>query len=266
MQVVESGRGAELQAILIHGFPDSWWTWRHLIEHLLGRGIDVCALDLPGFGASTLAQSPQEVNVLRRVLPELRAYVQARRPRRVALIGHDIGALLAWMIAAETEVAGLFVFTVGHPNVALDPLRSPLEYLRAWHWGVCALPRPAPELALRAADWRLFRRIVAHHPEADTWIRDLSRAGALASALHWFRGNRRDFLRLPRFSGPACPTVAVLTQGDLRYVSRRGLVDSARMVRPHPFVLHELPDLTHWPMLDDPVSVAGLWDELLGLM
>lgn len=263
MRVVESCLGAGRCAVLIHGFPDSWWSWRNLVVHLLARGVDVRALDLPGFGGSELARRPEEVNVLRRVLPELRAYVEAQRPRKVVLIGHDVGALMAWMLAAETPVEGLLVFTVGHPGAALRPDRPPLEYLRSWHWGLCALPRPAPELLLRARDWRVFRGIVGHHPEADTWIRDLQRPGALTSALHWFRGNRLDFLRLPDFAGPGCPTVAALSLGDLRYVSRRSMLESERFVRPHPFIFYELPNLTHWPMLDAPEDAAYLVDRLL---
>lgn len=266
MFVVESELGALRRAVLIHGFPDTWWTWRHVIQHLLQAGVDVRAVDLPGFGRSTLVRRPEEVNVLGRVLPELCRYVEAQEAEQVLLVGHDIGALLAWMVAARTSVQGLLVFTVGHPDAALAPLRPPTEYLRAWHWGAMSLPYPAPELALRAERWRLFCRIVSDHPETERWIRELQRPGALRSALSWFRGNRRDFLWLPKISGPGCPTMGVLTEGDLRYVSRRSMAASGRFMGGQAFVLRELAGLSHWPMLDDPGRMATLLDEFLAFV
>ena len=102
--VAEMGSGTPV--LLLHGYPMFWWTWRQQIQPLAKAGYRVIAMDVRGYGASdhppqgydptTLAQDA--VAVLRS-LGETRSFV----------VGHGVGGVIAWTMAAQSPeaVAGI---------------------------------------------------------------------------------------------------------------------------------------------------------------
>ena len=56
LHVVDEGKGTPV--LLLHGFPDSSYLWRHQIPALVGAGFRVIAPDLRGFGQSTTVETP----------------------------------------------------------------------------------------------------------------------------------------------------------------------------------------------------------------
>ncbi|KAK2767480.1 hypothetical protein FQN54_003637 [Arachnomyces sp. PD_36] len=112
--------------IFLHGFPDSWAIWRHLLSSSTIRdGSIVVAVDLPGYGGS----DGMERYGATEVLDSLTGFVIAmrehygidseegeggRRKRKVVIVAHDWGCVLAYRLAAEApELADRFVVTNG---------------------------------------------------------------------------------------------------------------------------------------------------------
>src|SRR5260370_8665260 len=92
--VAESGDGPLV--LLLHGFPEFWWTWRRQLSSLKGAGFRAVAVDLRGFGGSDkpprgydLVTAASDVSGLVRSLGEANAVV----------VGHDWGGLIAWTMA-----------------------------------------------------------------------------------------------------------------------------------------------------------------------
>ncbi|VEG39038.1 alpha/beta hydrolase [Mycolicibacterium flavescens] len=93
-------------AVLVHGFPDTPFTWRHLGPHLVGRGYRVIAPWLPGF--DTLVSHPVSVGTYVRHVRQV-AHASGADDRAV-LIGHDWGAHAGYgVVAGSAPVFGRFV-------------------------------------------------------------------------------------------------------------------------------------------------------------
>jgi pimeloyl-ACP methyl ester carboxylesterase len=114
-----AGRGPLV--IMVHGFPESWFSWRHQMAPIAQAGFTACAIDVRGYGGS---DRPPEVADYRleAITADIAGVVQALSPGAPAiLIGHDWGAPIVWNTAlAHPEqvraVAGLSVPWTGIPS------------------------------------------------------------------------------------------------------------------------------------------------------
>lgn len=108
--------------LMVHGFPESWYSWRHQIGPIAQAGFTACAIDVRGYGGS---DKPPEVAdySLERITADVAAVVKALSPDGTAvLIGHDWGAPIVWNTALAhpqrvRAVAGLSVPWTGVPPV-----------------------------------------------------------------------------------------------------------------------------------------------------
>jgi pimeloyl-ACP methyl ester carboxylesterase len=107
--------------IMVHGFPESWYSWRHQIGPIAGAGFTACAIDVRGYGGSDKPQ-PVEAYAMERIVGDLVGLRQALSPDGPAiLIGHDWGAPIVWNSALThpadfRAVAGLSVPFAGVPQ------------------------------------------------------------------------------------------------------------------------------------------------------
>ncbi len=108
-------------AIMVHGFPESWYSWRHQLRPVADAGFTACAIDVRGYGASDKPESI-EAYAMERLVGDLVGLRKALSPDRPAiLIGHDWGAPIVWNSALTnpdhfSAVAGLSVPFVGVPQ------------------------------------------------------------------------------------------------------------------------------------------------------
>lgn len=107
--------------LMVHGFPESWYSWRHQIEPIARAGFTACAIDVRGYGGSDKPY-PVEAYAMERIVGDLVGLRQALSPDRPAiLIGHDWGAPIVWNSALThpadfRAVAGLSVPFAGVPQ------------------------------------------------------------------------------------------------------------------------------------------------------
>ena len=108
-------------AIMVHGFPESWYSWRHQIGPVADAGFTACAIDVRGYGGS---DRPHEVEAyaLRHIVGDLVGLRKALQPDAPAiLVGHDWGAPIVWYSALTNPehfhaVAGMAVPYSGVPE------------------------------------------------------------------------------------------------------------------------------------------------------
>jgi pimeloyl-ACP methyl ester carboxylesterase len=93
--LVEAGAGPLV--VLLHGFPEFWWTWRHQISPLADAGYRVVAVDLRGYGASDKPPRGYDGYTLS---ADVAALIRSLGERDAAVVGHDWGGHLAWTTAA----------------------------------------------------------------------------------------------------------------------------------------------------------------------
>ncbi|HEV2890278.1 MAG TPA: alpha/beta hydrolase [Frankiaceae bacterium] len=110
--VAEAGDGPLV--LLLHGFPQFWWMWRHQLVGLAEAGHRVVAPDLRGYGASDKPPRGYDAYTL---AADVAGLVRALGEQKAVIAGHDWGGAIAWVVAAlHPEVVERLVITgTAHP-------------------------------------------------------------------------------------------------------------------------------------------------------
>lgn len=112
LHLAEYGEGPPV--ILLHGFPEFWWSWRHQLVGLADAGFRAVAVDLRGYGDS---DKPPRGYDLWTLAGDIAGLIRALGQRRATVIGHDWGGLIGWTLAAlhPRLVHALVVLDSPHP-------------------------------------------------------------------------------------------------------------------------------------------------------
>jgi pimeloyl-ACP methyl ester carboxylesterase len=112
--------------LLLHGFPQFWWTWREQLVALAGAGFRAVAMDLRGYGGSD--KPPRGYDLLT-AASDTAGLIRALGEANAVVAGHDWGGLVAWTVGAyyPKVVRRLAVISMAHPlrmraAVLTDPL------------------------------------------------------------------------------------------------------------------------------------------------
>jgi pimeloyl-ACP methyl ester carboxylesterase len=126
--LVEAGTGPLV--LLLHGFPEYWWAWRHQIEPLTEAGFRVVAVDLRGYGGSDKPPRGYDGYTLS---GDVAALIRALGERDAVVVGHDWGGFLGWTTAAfhPRMVRALVIAGMPHPRRLRSALLSDPAQLRA---------------------------------------------------------------------------------------------------------------------------------------
>ncbi|MBN3785481.1 alpha/beta hydrolase [Burkholderia sp. Ac-20353] len=84
--------------LLCHGFPESWYSWRHQLDALAAAGFRAVAMDMPGYGRSSKPTDPTAYGVTE-LVDVCADVVKALGETSVVIVGHDLGAPVAWTAA-----------------------------------------------------------------------------------------------------------------------------------------------------------------------
>lgn len=270
--VVEAGAGPLV--LLLHGFPQFWWTWRHQLEGLADAGYRVVAPDLRGYGASDRPPRGYDAYTLS---ADIAGMVRALGERDAVLVGHDWGGLLAWSVATlhPRVVRRLAVVSMPHPlRLGAALLQDPRGQLRASGYAVgFQAPRLAESLVTRndaAYVEELLRRWSGHRwtmtddfADAARRYRDAIQIPAVARcALEYYRWMVRSTTRPSgwRYARLMAEPVAVATlqlHGDSdRCMLPRTAQGSGRYVAAG-YEYQVLPGIGHFPQEEAPSLVTG---------
>jgi epoxide hydrolase 4 len=226
LHVVEAGDPGAPPVLLLHGFPEFWWAWRHQIGPLADAGRHVVVPDLRGYNKS---DAPPEISAYG--LDTLAADVAALADRhggQVDLVGHDWGAVIGWWVAARypDRVRRVVLMDGPHPDVwAKQAVKHPTQALKSTYVAFFQLPW-VPEATLGSFDFAGLRAMVkgSAHPDTfepgalDRYVEAWSHPGSLTAMLNYYRALRE------RRSGPhparLTPPTLILWAGDDRFLER----------------------------------------------
>src|SRR6201995_5285680 len=96
MRLAETGTGPLV--VLLHGFPECWYSWRHQLRALAEAGFHAVAPDLRGYGRSDRPEEVEKYTILHDI-GDIVGLVDALGARQAVIAGHDIGAAIAWQAA-----------------------------------------------------------------------------------------------------------------------------------------------------------------------
>jgi epoxide hydrolase 4 len=100
LHVVESGPEDGPPVILLHGFPEFWYGWRHQIGPLADAGFRVLAPDQRGYAASEKPE-PVSAYALDTLANDVAGLIGSTGRPRAAVVGHDWGGIVAWWLAVR---------------------------------------------------------------------------------------------------------------------------------------------------------------------
>lgn len=258
MHYVVAGEGEPV--VLLHGFPESWYSWRHQIAALSTR-YRVVAPDLRGFN-ETEARGPYDTGTLQ---ADVLALMDHEGIPRAHVVAHDWGGAVAWLLAMShpERVRSLVVCNIPHPAVFQRSLRrNPRQMLRSWYILFFQLPW-IPERLLAARGYHNLARMLITDCRPGTFTREDVlhmlegwRKQGVSGGINWYRGLLRHPRRLPNPPPVVtAPTLMIwgeddsalgqeLTRGTEAYVED--------------FELKLLPNTSHWVQQEEPALVTAL--------
>jgi pimeloyl-ACP methyl ester carboxylesterase len=256
--VLEGEPGAPL-VIMLHGFPEFWYSWRFQIKPLAAAGYRVAAVDMRGYN-QTDKHRPYDVFTVSQDIVNL---IRALGYDKAVIVGHDVGGGIAWVLAIlhPEIVHKLIVCNLPHPNAmreALNRLYLP-QFLKIWYVAAFQIPI-LPELILQAGNYAMlaamFRQGGAQQitdEELNYYREAWSQPGALRAMLGYYRAPRESYALTKRDLTVRVPTRLIWGEPDVALDT-----ELARWsVRWCPGLdLQIVPNASHFVMLREPEIVT----------
>lgn len=261
LHYVEEGDGPLV--VLLHGFPDFWYSWRHQIGPLAEAGFRVVAPDMRGYNTSDKPRGVQNYS-LDRLATDVVELVTSLGEQRAHVVGHDWGGLVAWAVAAwhPDVVERVVILNAPHPDEYRRGLTHPKQLAKSWYTGFFQLPG-APA-ALRARGFAALRKGLRATSTAgaftdedvERYVAAWSEPRALESQLAYYRAaRRRTFGRGQRLPTAEAPVLVIWGERD-RSLEPFFATPSEELAAD--VTTEMLPAATHWAHMDEPERVNRL--------
>ena len=257
LHYAESGSSDDL-VLLLHGFPEFWYSWRHQLTALSER-YHVVAPDMRGYN---LSDKPSRVADYRIeiLVEDVVGLIEHFGARQAALVAHDWGAGVAWAVAQKypERISKLAILQVP-PATAWRANLTLKQMLRSWYMFFFQLPK-LPEWSIARKNFRALEQAFT-----DTVVREgsftaedielykdaLRQPGALAAAVNYYRANvSRLMSRQPNAVGRKeggkirVPTLFIYGEQDFAILPRT--VQGVSRYIDAPYRELRIPDSGHW--------------------
>ncbi len=260
LHVAEEGSGPPV--VLLHGFPEFWFSWRAQMKALADAGFRAVAPDMRGYNDSDKPKRLEDY-LPSRVADDIAALIRSLSSQGpVPVVAHDWGGAIAYRLAQDHPelVSRLFILNAPHPSHFRALLKkSAAQRRRSWYMAFFQIPIVPEHILQRPGVLaRMFRRS-STRPERFTddvmaeYERAFSKPGAARAAISYYRASLR--LRDRRRKGPAaqaagrvtCPTTVIWGMKDVALGPEclEGLDRYVPGVR-----IHRIEDASHWVQQD----------------
>ncbi|HXD30476.1 MAG TPA: alpha/beta hydrolase [Pyrinomonadaceae bacterium] len=255
LHYAECGSGNDL-VILLHGFPEFWYSWRHQLP-VIGEKFHAVAPDLRGYNLSDKPPRTEDYQI-EALIEDVLGLIRYFEQREAVIIAHDWGAGLAWALAQRhPEVVKKLVALQVPPAKAWQVNFTLRQFLSSWYMFFFQLPG-IPEWWAKANDFERFKKMyreTSFRPGAfsdedlDRYIEALNQPNALTSALNYYRANvfRSLFDKKKRAAGDSrvrVPTLFIYGERDLAVLP--STVRGVNRFVDAPYRELRIPDSGHW--------------------
>ncbi|MDG5471696.1 alpha/beta hydrolase [Jeotgalibacillus sp. ET6] len=246
-------------AILLHGFPEFWYSWREQIDSLVAQGYRVVVPDQRGYNKS---DKPSGVNAygLNLLRDDVIGLIQSFDRDKAVIIGHDWGGVVAWHLAATRAewVEKLVILNSPHPAVMKNTIkRKPMQLFKSLYVFFFQFPA-LPEWLLQKNQFKQMKRALLSTSRRNTFTNsDLelyeeawSKQGSLTGMINWYRALKTK----QKQEDPAVITVPVQIIWGIRdsFLSLAIAEENEKQCTNGRTVLV---DATHWVHLEQPELV-----------
>jgi pimeloyl-ACP methyl ester carboxylesterase len=269
LHYVSEGEGTLM--LMLHGFPEFWYSWRHQIL-AFSPHYRVVAPDLRGYNYSDKLQSIQLYS-MSELIKDIAGIINRLGYEKCILVGHDWGGALAWYFADEYPemVEKLIVLNIPHPAKFMEGLQTPQQLMRSWYIFFFQLPY-LPELLFR---WNNYQAIASAftkmaidksaftEEDIQAYKKAAAKPGALTAMINYYRcfvqqgfisrksWNKLDISTLMIWGENDTALGKELTYGTSDYVND--------------LIIKYIPNCSHWVQQEKPQLVNQYIADFLGI-
>lgn len=266
LHYVTQGEGPLM--LMLHGFPEFWYSWRHQIPEF-ARDFKVVALDLRGYNDSDKPQD-KSAYVMAEFIKDVEGVIKGLGYEKCVLVGHDWGGGIAWSFAhAHPEmVERLIVLNIPHPAKFAQGFRTPQQLLRSSYIFLFQLPW-LPEMLLQAADYQAIEtafkgmavdKSAFTQADLDAYKDAAAKRGALTAALNYYRNVGQQGLLSEDWGVLEVPTLMIWGENDTA-LGKELTYGTENYVRN--LQIKYIPNCSHWVQQEQPYLVNQYMREFL---
>jgi epoxide hydrolase 4 len=246
--------------LMLHGFPDFWYSWRHQIPEF-ASDYKVVAVDLRGYNDSDKPKD-KSAYVMAEFVQDIKGIIQGFGYKSCVLVAHDWGGAIAWSFAyAYPEMVDkLIVMNIPHPAKFAEGLRTRQQLLKSWYIFLFQLPF-LPEFLIKLGDYRAISAALegmavdksSFTPSDIQAYKDAAaKPGALTATINYYRNIGRGFVDRPQREILEVPTLMIWGESDAA-LGKELTYGTADYVRD--FQIHYVPNCSHWVHQEQPQLV-----------
>ncbi|KAF8355538.1 hypothetical protein PRIPAC_97161 [Pristionchus pacificus] len=272
MHYVEAGVPSAPLMVMVHGYPEFWYSWRFQIDHFKDR-YSVVAIDQRGYGGTSKPSKVTEycksllakdlddlIHELGMINPEWRSGYES-----AVVIGHDWGGVVAWRHALSypQSVDRLIVLNCPHPG-AFGRVLSKSAKQRSFSWYMLFFQNlRIPEATVAADDFYFWGRCALKKKEnftqedMEAWKYTFN---CLTSAINYYRC-AYQFPETEKMKGKCIPKTLIVWGDDDKFLVTENAEMSAQCCEDA--ALRIIPGASHWVQQDEPKLVNDHIDDFL---
>lgn len=266
LHYVTQGNGPLM--LMLHGFPEFWYSWRHQIPEF-AKDYQVVALDLRGYNDSDKPKQ-QSAYVMREFIQDIKGVIEELGYDKCILVGHDWGGAIAWSFAHTYPemVERLIVMNIPHPAKFAEGLCTPQQLIRSAYMFFFQLPW-LPEALLQVSDYQAietaFKSMAVDkstftQADLDAYKDAASKRGALTAALNYYRNVWQQGLLNHNWDVLEVPTLLIWGESDAA-LGKELTYGTDKYVRN--LQIKYIPNCSHWVQQEKPQIVNQYMREFL---
>ena len=266
LHYVTQGNGPLM--LMLHGFPEYWYSWRHQIPEF-ARDYQVVAIDLRGYNDS---DKPKEKSayVMNELIQDVKGVIQGLGYEKCVLVAHDWGGIIAWNfvdIYPET-VEKLIILNLPHPLKLIRSFRTWKQLQKSWYIFFFQIPF-LPELLLQYANYNWIDQMfvgiaigksIFTLKDIKAYKQAVAKPGALRAMLNYYRNFFIPQLINKNWDIVAVPTLMIWGEEDT-FLGKELTYGTEAYVRD--FKIKYIPNCSHWVQQEQPTLVNQYMREFL---
>ena len=262
LHIAKQGNGEKL-VVLLHGWPEFWYTWRYQIPVLAER-YTVVAPDLRGFN---LSDKPKGIANYKTdiVASDIAELIPKLGFEKAYIVGHDWGGAVAWAFAAMYPklTEKLAALNCPHPKEMVNAIRkNPKQLLKSWYMFMHQIPL-LPEFVLDKFLPQFYKEFVRGwminkqnftDEDLNEFVKAFKQPGALTGSINYYRAMMQTKPNLSIFKDKIqAPTLLIWGEADkalgieLTYNTEKYIDNTCE--------IKYLPNCSHWTQNDCPDEV-----------
>jgi pimeloyl-ACP methyl ester carboxylesterase len=256
--------------LMLHGFPEFWYSWRHQIPEF-AKDYKVVALDLRGYNDSD-KPADKSAYVMDEFILDVEGVIKGLGYDKCILVGHDWGGAIAWNFAyAHPEmVERLIILNLPHPAKFAEGIRNPQQLLRSSYMFFFQIPW-LPEFLIQSSDYQPIETAIKgmavnksafSKEDLEAYKDAAAKRGAMTATLNYYRNIFQQRMTSQDWSVLSVPTLMIWGEKDTA-LGKELTYGTEAYVRD--FQIKYIPDCSHWVQQEKPELVNQYMRDFLNM-